>query len=146
MRNYHEALKLCSSTSDELKKGGPLNPEDIPAISDTPVRGLEQRIFPETVAERQKIVARVVAAQKKLPEKLTADQKSKLLRAASQNLTRKSRMLARLYGIGDEKVANQALQQLQQQQQQQQQEPQQHEQEQPQQLDEDEQSSATLVI
>mmetsp|Transcript_1801 Transcript_1801/g.4159 ORF Transcript_1801/g.4159 Transcript_1801/m.4159 type:complete len:482 (+) Transcript_1801:428-1873(+) len=137
-RNYQAALALCTSTSAELKKGGPLNTEDIPAISDTPIRGLEQRIFPEAVAERQKVVARVVAAQKKLPDKLTADQKSKLLRAASQNLTRKSRMLARLYGIGDENVANQALQH--------QQDPKQQPQQQPEQLDDDEQSLATLVI
>jgi HD-GYP domain-containing protein (c-di-GMP phosphodiesterase class II) len=96
---YRQALDVCSSA-----KTVPL-PEDIPTISDTPIRGLEHRIFPETVMARQEVVKKVVAAQRKLPPGLTADQQSKLLRAASQNLTRKSRMLARLYGIGDAQVA-----------------------------------------
>jgi hypothetical protein len=95
--NYRQALRLCSSNCADMT--------DIPMLSDTSIRGLEHKIFPESIISRQEVIRKVVAAQHKLPKQLAPEQQSKLLRAASQNLTRSSRMLARLYGIGDATVA-----------------------------------------
>jgi hypothetical protein len=96
-QKFSQALALCRSNCEKM--------EAIPMLSDTPIRGLEQKIFPETVQARQEVIRKVVAAQHKLPKQLAPEQQSKLLRAASQNLTRSSRMMARLYGIGDANVA-----------------------------------------
>lgn len=93
---YRQAVAMCNSNCTDIT--------DIPILSDTPIRGLEQKVFPDSINSRQDIVRKVVAAQQKLPKQLSPDQQSKLLRAASQNLTRSSRMLARLYGIGDATV------------------------------------------
>ena len=74
-------------------------------LSDSPIRGLEQHVFPETMAAKQSIIRKVVAAQDRLPSQLPPEQQSKLLRAASQNLTKSSRLLARLKGMGDASIA-----------------------------------------
>lgn len=74
-------------------------------LSDSPVRGLEQQIFPETLWNREAVIRKVVAAQDMLPDNLAPEQQSKLLRAASQNLTKGSRLIARLKGMGDASIA-----------------------------------------
>ncbi|KAL3925674.1 MAG: hypothetical protein SGILL_000253 [Bacillariaceae sp.] len=74
-------------------------------LSDSPIRGLEQQIFPEILSNRAAIIRKVVSAQDMLPDGLAPDQQSKLLRAASQNLTKGSRLLARLKGMGDVSMA-----------------------------------------
>jgi hypothetical protein len=94
---YRQAVTMCSSYCADIT--------EIPLLSDTPIRGLEHKIFPDLINSRKDVVRKVVAAQHKLPKQLSPEQQSKLLRAVSQNLTRSSRMLARLYGIGDSTVA-----------------------------------------
>lgn len=98
-RRYRGARELCSNSNAVGMEELQMN------LSDAPIRGLEQKIFPETVSARQEIIRKVVAAQDKLPSHLPPEQQAKLLRAASQNLTRGSRMLARLNGMGDATVA-----------------------------------------
>jgi hypothetical protein len=98
-QRYRRVLELCSSCTTVCMEELQFN------LSDAPIRGLEQKIFPETVSARQEIIRKVVAAQHKLPSHLPPEQQSKLLRAASQNLTRGSRMLARLNGMGDATAA-----------------------------------------
>ncbi|KAG7364082.1 hypothetical protein IV203_037284 [Nitzschia inconspicua] len=94
-QRYLRARELCGNSNSVGMEELQFN------LSDSPVRGLEQKIFPGTVRARQDIIRKVVAAQDKLPSHLPKEQQSKLLRAASQNLTRGSRMIARLNGIGD---------------------------------------------
>jgi hypothetical protein len=97
---YRQALDLLSNPAESISV------DDLPCnLSETAIRGLEPKVFPETVTERRGIVRKVVAAQDRLPEGLAPEQQSKLLRAVSQNLTRRSRLLARLYGMGDANVA-----------------------------------------
>lgn len=98
-QSYRRARELCRNSNAVGMEELQMN------LSDAPIRGLEQKIFPDTVAARQEIIRKVVAAQDKLPSHLPPEQQSKLLRAASQNLTRGSRMLARLNGMGDATVA-----------------------------------------
>jgi hypothetical protein len=74
-------------------------------LSEVAIRGLEQNIFPEVVAGRQDIIRKVLVAQERLPGGLAPERQSKLLRLVSQNMTRQSRLLARLYGMGDANVA-----------------------------------------
>jgi hypothetical protein len=47
----------------------------------------------------------VLMAQKKLPDKVTPDNQAALLSAVSKNLRRPSRRVARIFGIGDARVA-----------------------------------------
>ena len=74
-------------------------------LSDFPCRGLEQHIFPETMACKESIIRKVVAAQDRLPIQLPPEQQAKMLRVASQTLTKTSRALARLKGMGDASIA-----------------------------------------
>jgi hypothetical protein len=93
---FHQALNLCSSN-------GRL--ENVPLISDVPVRGLEQGMFPDLIHGRLLVVSKVLRAQRKLPAKTSPEQQALLLSLVSKNLTRPSRLLARLLGIGDARVA-----------------------------------------
>jgi hypothetical protein len=98
-RCYRRARELCGNANS-------VGMEELQVyLRDIPIRGLEQKMFPETVSARQEIIRKVLTAQDKLPSHLPPEQQSKLLRAASQNLTRGSRMLARFHGIGDAAVA-----------------------------------------
>jgi hypothetical protein len=93
---FHQALHLCSSN-------GRL--ENVPLISDVPVRGLEQCLFPDLIHARLLVVSKVLRAQRKLPAKISPEQQALLLGVVSKNLTRPSRRVARLLGIGDARVA-----------------------------------------
>lgn len=97
-QRYRRARELCNGTvgTEELHQN---------LLSHAPIRGLEQKIFPETVVARQEIIRKVVAAQDKLPSQLPPELQSKLLRVASQNLSRGSRMLARWNGMSDASAA-----------------------------------------
>jgi hypothetical protein len=104
--SYEEFARCYRQARQQCTNSNPVGMEELQInLSDVPIRGLEQKIFPETVSARQDIIRKVVAAQDKLPSHLPPDQQSKLLRAASQNLTRGSRMLARLHGMGDAAAA-----------------------------------------
>jgi hypothetical protein len=96
---FHEALHLCSSDG---------HLENVPLISDVPVRGLEQCMFPGLIHARLLVVSKVLRAQRKLPAKSSPEQQALLLSAVSKNLTRPSRRVARLLGIGDARVAAEA--------------------------------------
>jgi hypothetical protein len=96
---FHEALHLCSSN-------GRL--ENVPLISDVPVRGLEQCMFPDLMHARLLVVSKVLRAQRKLPANISLEQQALLLSAVSKNLTRPSRRVARLLGIGDARVSAEA--------------------------------------
>jgi hypothetical protein len=96
---FHAALHLCSSD-------GRL--ENVPLISDVPVRGLEQCMFPGLTHVRLLVVRKVLRAQRKLPAKSSPEQQALLLGAVSKKLTRPSRRVARLLGIGDARVAAEA--------------------------------------
>jgi hypothetical protein len=93
---FRQALHMCSSNA-------PL--QGAPLISDSPVRGLEQRIFPELMQPRRRAVAMVLKAQRKLPKGASPEQKAALLCALSKKLTKPSRRVARLLAIGDATVA-----------------------------------------
>jgi hypothetical protein len=93
---FHQALNLCSSN-------GRL--ENVPLISDVSVRGLEQCLFPDLIHARLLVVSKVLRAQRKLPVKISPEQQALLLSVVSKNLTRPSRRVARLLGIGDARVA-----------------------------------------
>jgi hypothetical protein len=96
---FHEALHLCSSN-------GRL--ENVPLVSDVPVRGLEQSMFPHLIHARLLVVSKLLRAQSKLPANTSPEQQAFLLSAVSQNWTRPSRRVARLLGIGDARVAAEA--------------------------------------
>jgi hypothetical protein len=98
-RLHRQARDLCSQSNSVTMEDIQMN------LSDVPIRGLEPKIFPELASGREDIIRKVVAAQDKLPTQLSHDQQSRLLRGVSQNLTRSSRLLARLNGIGDAHVA-----------------------------------------
>jgi hypothetical protein len=96
---FHKAFHLCRS------KG---RLENVPLISDDPVRGLEQCLFPALIHARLLVVSKVLRAQIKLPAKTSPEQQALLLSAVSKNWTRPSRRVARLLGIGDARVAAEA--------------------------------------
>ena len=93
---FKEALDICTNSSGQL--------ENVPLVSNSPARGLENYIFPELVQQRKRVIRAVLNAQRKLPRGLSVDHRSKLLNATSKHLTRPSRRLARLLAIGDAKV------------------------------------------
>jgi hypothetical protein len=94
-RYRHVLQQVATNNMDEMEMN----------LSDSPIRGLEQHVFPEIMSAREAIIRKVVAAQDRLPKQLPPEQQSKLLRVASQNLTKGSRLLARLKGMGDASVA-----------------------------------------
>jgi hypothetical protein len=73
---FHEAFLLCSSI-------GRL--ENVPLISDIPVRGLEQCLFPDLIHARLQVVSKVLRAQIKLPANTSLEQQALLLSAVSKN-------------------------------------------------------------
>ena len=93
---FQKAYEMCSSNA---------RLQNTPLISKSPTRGLEHQVFPESRKARVRVVRTLVAAQKKLPKKVSPDNQAELLSAVSKKLTRGSRRLARLLGIGDAKVA-----------------------------------------
>jgi hypothetical protein len=99
--DYHSkfasAVDMCTNSSGYM--------EGAPLLSNTPARGLEPYIFPEYHSQqRRKVVRSVLDAQKKLPSKLSADGRARVLNATSKHLTRPMRTLARLLAIGDARV------------------------------------------
>ena len=74
-------------------------------ISRSHVRGLEIVVFPALIQARKLVVRGVVKAQDKLPIEMSPDQKVKILSATSRCLSGRARLLARVYGVGDEEVA-----------------------------------------
>lgn len=74
-------------------------------ISRSHVRGLEIVVFPALIQARKLVVRGVVKAQDKLPIEMSPDQKAKILSATSRCLSGRARLLARVYGVGDEEVA-----------------------------------------
>ena len=96
---FHQALDLCSST-------GRL--ENVPLISDVPVRGLEQCMFPGLTHARLLVDSKVPRAQRKLPPQSSPEQHALLSSAASKNLTRPSRRVSRFSGIGHPTAAAQS--------------------------------------
>ena len=99
LENFEIALSMCSDTTvDRL--------ENVPLVSNSPVRGLENYLFPQLNKRRRCLVRGIVRSQKRFPEGLEADQKVKLLAATSKKLTLPSRRLARVLGIGDANVSS----------------------------------------
>lgn len=99
--DYHSkfasAVDMCTNSSGHM--------EGAPLLSNTPARGLEPYIFPEYHSQqRSKVVRSVLDAQTKLPSKLSADGRARVLNATSKHLTRPMRTLARLLAIGDARV------------------------------------------
>lgn len=74
-------------------------------ISRSTVRGLEAVVFPALVQARKLVVRGVVKTQIKLPEYMSAEERARVISATSRCLTGRARMLARVYGVGDEEVA-----------------------------------------
>jgi hypothetical protein len=96
---FHEALHLCSSIG---------HLEDVPMLSNFPVCGLEQCMFPGLIHARLRVVSKVLRAQIKLSLNKIPKQQALLLGVVSKNLTRPSRRVAQLLGIGDARVAAEA--------------------------------------
>jgi hypothetical protein len=99
--DYHSrfasAVDTCTNSSGHM--------EGATLLSDTPARGLEPYIFPEYHSQqRRKVVRSVLDAQRKLPSKLSADGRARVLNATSKHLTRPMRTLARLLANGDARV------------------------------------------
>jgi hypothetical protein len=97
---FHQALDMCLSKTLL---------QNVPLISNSSARGLEHQIFPELTESRHRAVRMVLMAQKQLPDKVTPDNQAALLSSVSKNLTRTSRRVARLLGIGDARVAAEPL-------------------------------------
>lgn len=74
-------------------------------ISRTHARGLEVVVFPTLVQARKLVIKGVVKTQEKLPATMDAEQKAKVLSATSRCLTGRSRLLSRVFAVGDEEVA-----------------------------------------
>jgi hypothetical protein len=74
-------------------------------ISRTHARGLEVVVFPTLVQARKLVVKGVVKTQEKLPPSMDADQRVKVLSATSRCLTGRSRLLSRVFAVGDEEIA-----------------------------------------
>jgi hypothetical protein len=75
------------------------------AISmDSPARGLEHFILPHVNQTRRRAVKLILRAQSRLPSHTPPEQKAFLLREVSKNLSKPSRRIAQLLGIGDAKV------------------------------------------
>ncbi|GKY92239.1 hypothetical protein MPSEU_000195100 [Mayamaea pseudoterrestris] len=74
-------------------------------ISRTHARGLEVVVFPTLVQARKLVVKGVVKTQEKLPKSMDFDQRAKVLSATSRCLTGRSRLLSRVFAVGDEEVA-----------------------------------------
>jgi hypothetical protein len=96
---FRQALDLCNNSSSKY----PL--QNVPLVSDCPARGIERVLFPELGQYRRQGVRTIVLAQSRLPPKMSLDLQQKLLGATSKRLSRPSRRLARLLGIGDAMVA-----------------------------------------
>jgi hypothetical protein len=90
---FYQAWDLCN-----LSHGGL---ENLPLISNVPIRGLEVYIFPELTQSRHRVVRMVLKVQRLLPSKMSPDEKAAILRSVSKKLTRPSKRLSRLFGIGD---------------------------------------------
>lgn len=74
-------------------------------ISRAHVRGLEVVVFPALVQARKLVVKGVVKTQEKLPANMQPDHRQRIISATSRCLTGRARLLARVYGVGDEEVA-----------------------------------------
>lgn len=74
-------------------------------VSRVHVRGLEAVVFPALVRARKLVVKGVVKTQEKLPDDIGPDEKAKILSATSRCLTGRAKLLARVFGVGDEEVA-----------------------------------------
>ena len=74
-------------------------------ISRTHARGLEVVVFPTLVQARKLVIKGVVKTQEKLPATMDADQRAKVLSATSRCLTGRSRLLSRVFAVGDEEIA-----------------------------------------
>lgn len=74
-------------------------------IARTHARGLEVVVFPTLVQARKLVIKGVVKTQEKLPATMDADQRAKVLSATSRCLTGRSRLLSRVFAVGDEEVA-----------------------------------------
>jgi len=69
------------------------------------VRGLEAIVFPTLVQARKLVVHGVAMTQSKLDPTLSYDEKAKVIAATSKCLSGRARVLARVFGVGDEEVA-----------------------------------------
>ena len=74
-------------------------------IARTHARGLEVVVFPTLVQARKLVIKGVVKTQEKLPTAMDADQRAKVLSATSRCLTGRSRLLSRVFAVGDEEIA-----------------------------------------
>lgn len=74
-------------------------------VSRVHVRGLEAVVFPALVRARKLVVRGVVKTQEKLPETMGPVERAKVLSATSRCLSGRARLLARVFGVGDEEVA-----------------------------------------
>jgi len=74
-------------------------------VSRVSIRGLEAIVFPTLVQARRLVVQGVVMTQSKIDPALTYDERAKILAAASKCLSGRARVLARVFGVGDEEVA-----------------------------------------
>jgi hypothetical protein len=90
---FYQAWDLCNLNHGELK--------NLPLISNVPIRGLEVYIFPELTQSRHYVVRMVLKVQRSLPSKMSPDEQAAVLGSVSKNLTRPSKRLSRLFGIGD---------------------------------------------
>jgi len=76
-------------------------------VSRVSVRGLEAIVFPALVQARKLVVKGVVQTQQKLAadSSMGFEERAKILSSTSRCLTARSRVLARVFGAGDEEVA-----------------------------------------
>jgi hypothetical protein len=74
-------------------------------IARSHARGLEVVVFPTLVQARKLVVKGVIKTQEKLPASMDADQRAKVLSATSRCLTGRSRLLSRVFAVGDEEIA-----------------------------------------
>ena len=93
------AWKLCIENSRnhnfDIVEAVPLIPGQVP------YRGLELCLFPELKRNRRYVISTFLKVQQKLPRQMSADQRDQALSAVSKKLTKPSKRIARLLGIGD---------------------------------------------
>jgi hypothetical protein len=98
LHHFQQALTITQSD-------GKLDSHLVRSISmDSPARGLEHYILPNMNQSRRRVVKMILRAQSRLPPHTNPEQKAFLLREVSKNLSKPSRRIAQLLGIGDAKV------------------------------------------
>lgn len=100
---FHKLYEACAA--NETSKLSAMS-----RICNTGVRGLEVVIYPALTTDRRSSIIGVLKAQEKVlrEENLSVNKRNDVIAATSRFLSRQARLLARVYGNGDARVAKEA--------------------------------------